>query len=303
MASTTISIARVLQLGVPIAWQEAVEVARAAEAAAERHSRRLTVEGCIISTAGTVEVGSNGTDRLGAGLTALQLLAILIEGQQAPAELRALAATADDALSSFPSESPSAADQPLSLEWFVRPNPEVEIASLATRALEAAAPPVEPQPSASKLRPHPLGGDRSAPMTFERPADRRTTPPPIEEAVRPVPPPVLERHGEPPRPVAEFRVEPPKPAVAQRPVERRPPQAPVVEAARPVQVPAVPERLAEPPRPAARARGAADASGARASRGAPPAVPCRGSRASRSDAAGARTSCGTAQASRRGTLR
>ena len=138
MAPTTISIARVLQLGVPIAWQEAVEVARAAEATAERHSRRLTVEGCIISTAGTVEIGTNGTDRLGADLSGLQLLAILIEGQQAPAELRALTATADDALSSFPSESMSAADQPLTLDWFVRPNPEVEIASLATRALEAA---------------------------------------------------------------------------------------------------------------------------------------------------------------------
>ena len=247
MAPNTISIARVLQLGVPIAWQEAVEVARAAESAAERRARRLTVEGCMISTAGTVEVGTNGTDRLGADLTALQLLAILIDGQQAPAELRALAATAEDALSSFPSESKSAADQPLSLDWFVHPNPEVEIASLATRALEAAAPPVEPNRIAPRPRPHPLGGDRSAPMTFERPADRRTQAP-IEEVVRPVP----EHHAEPPSPVAERRVEPPKPAAPERSAERRPP--PVVEAARPVAAPPPPEPPVEPPKPAAAAR-------------------------------------------------
>ena len=250
MAPTTISIARVLQLRVPIAWQEAVEVARAAEATAERHLRRLTVEGCIISAAGTVEVGTNGTDRLGADLTALQLLAILIEGQQAPAELRALVATADDALSSFPSESKSAADHPLTLDWFVRPNPEVEIANLATRALEAAAPRVDPQTSAPKPRPNLFGGDRSAPMTFERPANRRTQAP-VEEAVQPVSPPVPERHAESPRPVAERRVEPLKPAGPERPAERRPQQPSVVEAARPAPVPPVPARQAEPPRPAA----------------------------------------------------
>ena len=90
--------------------------------------------------------------------------------------------------SSFPSESNPAADQPLTLDWFVRPNPEVEIANLATRALEAAAPRVEPQTSAPKPRPNLFGGDPSAPMTFERPADRRTQAP-VEEAVQPVPPP------------------------------------------------------------------------------------------------------------------
>ena len=125
------------------------------------------VEGCVISTAGTVEVGTNGADRVGVALSGLQLLAILLEGQQAPAELRALAATANDALASFPSEKKSPTEQAITLDWFVRPNPEVEIASLATRALEAAAPAVEPT-----ARPHagsnPAARHARAPMTFER---------------------------------------------------------------------------------------------------------------------------------------
>jgi hypothetical protein len=289
MAPTTISIARVLQLGVPIAWQEAVEVARAAEAKAERHARRLTVEGCVISTAGTVEVGTNGTDRQGADLSGLQLLAILIEGQQAPAELRALAATADDALSSFPSESTSAGEQTLTLDWFVRPNPEVEIASLATRALEAAAPPIEAPRSTPRPGPSLVGSYKSLPMTFEpRAAERRPhlpvaqDAPPAQTLPLPVPdrhatalktaaadrhaqpaspdaaephatppsPHVVERHAEPPSPpMVERHARPAEPAVPERPTQRSP-QPPVMEATRPAQPPAS-ARRAEPPRPAA----------------------------------------------------
>ena len=269
MAPTTISIARVLKLGVPIAWQEAVEVARAAEANAERYSRRLTVEGCLISTDGTVEVGTNGADRQGADLSGLQLLAILIEGRHAPAELRALAATADDALSSFPSES-TPAEQTLTLDWFVHPHPEVEIASLATRALAAAAPPPADAPRAS---PKPgsslIGGYKSLPMTFEpRAAELRSQPPIVEDApsVQAMPRPVTERPAEPAKvaaaerhaappsaPVLERQAGPARPVVPERPAGRRP-EPPVVEAARLAEPPPVPARGAEPPRPAARER-------------------------------------------------
>jgi Gram-negative bacterial TonB protein C-terminal len=260
MAPTTISIARVLQLRVPIAWQEAVEVACAAELTAELHARRLTVEGCLISTAGTVEVGTNGTDRLGADLSALQLLALLLEGQQAPAELRALAATADDPLSSFPSESTSPDEHTLTLDWFVRPNPEVEIASLATRALEAAAPAVETHQATAGSGPDQIGRDRSAPMTFDpRPGERRPQPPVVEVAptVRtqwvpehpadlPKPAAVEHRAAAPTPAVPEHRAEPPTPVV-ERPAE--PPPSAVVEHRAAPPTPAVPGRRAEPPEP------------------------------------------------------
>ena len=206
MAPTTISIARVLQLRVPVAWQEAVEVARAADAVAERHSRRITLEGCVISTAGTVEVGTQGADRLGDPLSGLQLLAILLEGQQAPAELRALAATANDALSSFPSEKQTA-KQALTLDWFVRPNPEIEIARLARRALEAAAPAAEPSPDTRPL------ASRPSAMPQRWPAEREPKPL-VAEAANAAQ--VGADHAEPSRAAVERRVEVAKPAVAER---------------------------------------------------------------------------------------
>ena len=147
MAPTRISVARLLQLRIPIAWQEAVEVARAADALSAVRGLRVTLQDCSISTDGSVELATDGSDRIGAPLSGLQLLRALLEGQSAPAELLAIVATADDALLSFPSEQGGQAAPSAGLDRFARPNPAVEIARLAARASvaeRAYAPPVAP---------------------------------------------------------------------------------------------------------------------------------------------------------------
>jgi protein TonB len=135
MASGTISVARILQLRVPIAWQEAVEVAHAAQKLAANDPGGLTLTGCVLTEHGTVTLvpGPAATH-----LTALQLLGRMLQGQAAPPELRALVTSAEDGLDSFPSEQDSRPRaKELSLDWFLRPHPAVEIAKLASRALAA----------------------------------------------------------------------------------------------------------------------------------------------------------------------
>lgn len=46
-----------LQLQVPVAWQEAVEVARLAGIAAERQHARIRLEGCLLGVDGSIELG------------------------------------------------------------------------------------------------------------------------------------------------------------------------------------------------------------------------------------------------------
>ena len=103
MSATSIPVARILQLGVPIAWQEAVELARAAHQAAESAGVPLLLDECVISTEGTVHlIPAPASSRPGPPLTVLGLLGILIHGQDAPAELRALVDGEDDAPSDGP---------------------------------------------------------------------------------------------------------------------------------------------------------------------------------------------------------
>ncbi|HVG83786.1 MAG TPA: hypothetical protein VM820_04680 [Vicinamibacterales bacterium] len=124
----TISIARILELGITIGWQEAVEVADAAGHQATASGRSLVPEHCLISTEGRVELVGQG-QRGQSSLSALGLLGLLLQGQSAPAELVALAA-ADGAS--------AASGQPVrDLSWFVRPDGQEEIARLAVRALAA----------------------------------------------------------------------------------------------------------------------------------------------------------------------
>ncbi len=125
MSATSIPVARLLQLGVPIAWQEAVELARSAHQLAESSGVPLLLDQCVISTEGTVHFVPPATSRPGPALTVLDLLAILIQGQDAPAELRALV--------------DGDGDQRFDLTWFSSPRPDLEIARLATRGIEAAA--------------------------------------------------------------------------------------------------------------------------------------------------------------------
>jgi Gram-negative bacterial TonB protein C-terminal len=135
MASGTISVARILQLRVPIAWQEAVEVASAADKLAGTDSGGITLAGCVLSEDGTVTLAQVPA---ATRMSALQLLGRMLQGQAAPPELRALVMSAEDGLDSFPSEQdtkPRAKE--LSLDWFLRPHPAIEIAKLASRALAA----------------------------------------------------------------------------------------------------------------------------------------------------------------------
>ncbi len=201
MSPTWISVARALKLRVPIAWQEAVHVARAAFLASEARSCRLTLEGCLISTDGQVRVGDHGADRIGNALSELQLLRVLLDGQKVPRELGDILASADDALSGFPSEE-DPSPQGLSLEWFVGTEPAVEIARLAARAVGADRGIVTTR--ASRRAPiHPLGTDYEPPPFGGRPPSGSgiavAEPPgpspvspavPVPPAVVPVPPPV-----------------------------------------------------------------------------------------------------------------
>jgi hypothetical protein len=139
MSATSIPVARILQLGVPIAWQEAVELARTAHQVAESADVPLLLDECVISVDGTVHlIPSPAGSRSGSALTVLGFLGILIEGQDAPAELRALVDGKDEGRSG--SLAPTGTDVPqrFDLSWFTSPRPELEIARLATRGIEAA---------------------------------------------------------------------------------------------------------------------------------------------------------------------
>ena len=140
MSATSIPVARILQLGVPIAWQEAVELARAAHQAAESAGVPLLLDECVISTEGTVHlIPAPASSRSGPPLTVLGLLGILIHGQDAPAELRALVDGEDEAPSGLPAPTGAGAPPRFDLSWFTSPHADVEIARLATRGIEAAA--------------------------------------------------------------------------------------------------------------------------------------------------------------------
>ena len=140
MSATSIPVARILQLGVPIAWQEAVELARAAHQAAESTGVPLLLDECVISTEGTVHlIPAPASSRPGPPLTVLGLLGILIHGQDAPAELRALVDGENDAPSGLPAPTGAGAPPRFDLSWFTSPRADVEIARLATRGIEAAA--------------------------------------------------------------------------------------------------------------------------------------------------------------------
>lgn len=137
MAATSLPVARLLQLRIPIAWQEAVAVAIAAEARSAADATPITLEQCRISTEGRVLLDSGAVRSRADEVSPLQLLRALIEGQSAPEALRALAATAEDALASFPSEREDEQPAHVDLRHFASPHPELEIARLAERGLAA----------------------------------------------------------------------------------------------------------------------------------------------------------------------
>lgn len=144
MSTTRISLARIRELNVPVHWQEAVAVARAAGNVSLGTGHGASLETCEITTSGTVEIV--GGARLNGSLRTpiFSLLSALIDGQSAPDALRALVVSqkpeSDDVLMDFLSEDEPQQDrEPLhDLSFFERPNPELLIAALATRGLAAA---------------------------------------------------------------------------------------------------------------------------------------------------------------------
>lgn len=136
MSATSIPVARLLQLGVPIAWQEAVELARSAHQVAATAGVPLVLDACVISTDGTVHLIPPPPGVAGLPLTITDLLGLLLQGQDAPAELRALVNGRDAVSGGAPD---GAAGAGLDLSWFASPRPDLEIGRLATRGIEAAA--------------------------------------------------------------------------------------------------------------------------------------------------------------------
>jgi periplasmic protein TonB len=135
---TSISVSRMLQLRLLIAWQEAVELSRAAEQAATRAGVPLSLENCVLSVEGTVHVNPVPSGSPGAPLTVLEFLALVLQDQAAPPELRALLASRQHPHPEVPPDE-TAAGRAVDLNWFASPRPELDIARLATRAVEAAA--------------------------------------------------------------------------------------------------------------------------------------------------------------------
>ncbi len=153
MAATSLPVARLLQLRIPIAWQEAVAVAIAAEMRSAVDATPITLEQCGISTDGQVHLAPSAALSTGPELSALQLLSALLEGQAAPKELRALAATAGDALASFPSEREEEPRAHADLRHFANAHPEAEIARLAERGLAAEHQQEAPSPPTRQTGP------------------------------------------------------------------------------------------------------------------------------------------------------
>jgi hypothetical protein len=131
--STAIAVQRVIDLGVPRSWQEAVAVVMEAGELARQADSRLSAEGCLISANGVLELASVPGARLLTPDVALpSVLADLLEGQTAPEALRTLATSSQD--------NPNGIDALLTgLAYFERPQRRADIAALATRALAVEA--------------------------------------------------------------------------------------------------------------------------------------------------------------------
>jgi hypothetical protein len=135
MAQTTISLARLVELKVPIVWQEAVEIVRALEGASLSQGTLITLEDALISTDGTVILAPPGPAH-DVWLSPLRLLDRLLDGVSMPPELRSLIGSDADALSSFPSEGESPKNS-VTLDWFSRPDGASLIGRLAARGIAA----------------------------------------------------------------------------------------------------------------------------------------------------------------------
>ncbi len=129
MASSEITVSRILELGVPLSWQECVAIAsevtslRAAGPALGQPPSRIDAESCVLTQLGAVrlahpaEAPQPDAD--------LQLLRALLAGRTIPADLEQLA------------YGPPPAHLGDSLAMFSRPGRRADIAVVALRALAA----------------------------------------------------------------------------------------------------------------------------------------------------------------------
>lgn len=143
--TTSVCLARIRELQVPVSWQEAVAVARAAGDASLVTGHGASLETCHLTASGGVEIVGGSRQNGSLRNPVFSLLSSLLEGRPAPDALRALVASqkpeSDDVLMDFLSEDEPQPDkgQLHDLSFFARPNPDRMIAALATRGLAAAA--------------------------------------------------------------------------------------------------------------------------------------------------------------------
>lgn len=143
-SSTRISLARILDLQVPVSWQEAVAVACAAGDASLVVGHGASLDTCHVTTAGQVEIVGGAWHNESLRNPVFSLLAALLDGRPAPEELVALVESqkpdSDDVLMDFLSEDEeSPAGESLhDLSFFSRPDGDRLIAALAARAVAAA---------------------------------------------------------------------------------------------------------------------------------------------------------------------
>lgn len=132
MSPTTISLARLLELDVPRAWHEIVAVVLEAAQAMQQAGTAAGAGACVIDSTGELHIEGGG--RVGNVEAAVRsLLAAMLEGQGAPAELKGLVAS---------SAAPRTGGLDAlirSLAYFERPDRKAAIASLASRALATTA--------------------------------------------------------------------------------------------------------------------------------------------------------------------
>lgn len=136
MPFTTVALSRVVELNVPLLWQEVVAVARAAGALAVQSGQPISLDGFGVSTSGDVTVVGASDSR--AALDVYGLAAALLDGQPSPSELRKLIGSREPTPAGVPAP-PLVLSQVEALDYFATPDPEVDIAALAARALEADA--------------------------------------------------------------------------------------------------------------------------------------------------------------------
>ncbi|MGE3889220.1 MAG: hypothetical protein AB7H81_22535 [Vicinamibacterales bacterium] len=174
MAATSLSVARLLQLRITIAWQEAVAVVSAAEALSAAQAVPISLEQCCISTEGDVRLAPPGGPDAGPALSSLQLLQVMLGGEASLDDLRALAVTTDEG----PAEDGGDRRLRVDLRWCLGANPRMDIARLAARGLDAGrGQRLEGQASSARELPRdrPLVRTRSR-TPVERASRRRSRP-------------------------------------------------------------------------------------------------------------------------------